>query len=142
MENHWLIGELSRTSGVERGVFRYPFYAGHNADSDIYDHEVGYNFDSAAQFAETGPMSIGAGENIAKVTKLITDEKTQGDVDVTFKTRFYPNGAETTHGPFTPKNPTSVRFSGRQFRMRVEGEQMTNWRVGTMRVDATQGGKR
>lgn len=142
LENHWLIGELSRTSGVERGVFRYPFYAGHNADSDIYDHEVGYNFDSAAQFAETGPMSIGAGENIAKVTKLITDEKTQGDVDVTFKTRFYPNGAETTHGPFTPKNPTSVRFSGRQFRMRVEGEQMTNWRVGTMRVDATQGGKR
>ena len=68
MENHWLIGELSRTSGTERGVFRYPFYAGHNADSDIYDHEVGYNFDSATQSAETGPLAIGAGDNIAKVT--------------------------------------------------------------------------
>ena len=26
-ENHWMIGELSRTSGVQRGVFRYPMMA-------------------------------------------------------------------------------------------------------------------
>jgi len=141
-ENHWLIGELSRTSGVQRGVFRYPFMAGHNADSDIYDHEVGVNFDDAVTFAETGPMSVGAGENITKITKLLPDEKTQGDVSITFKTRFYPNEADVTHGPFTPANPTSVRFSGRQFRMRVEGERLTDWRVGTMRVDAVAGGTR
>jgi len=141
-ENHWLIGDIARTSGVERGVFRYPFMAGHNADSDIYDHEVGVNFDGATTFAETGPMSIGAGDNIMKITKLIPDEKTQGDVSVTFKTRFYPNEVDATHGPFTPSNPTSVRFSGRQFRMRVEGERLENWRVGTMRVDAVAGGKR
>ena len=34
-ERHWLIGNLARTSGTERGVFRYPVMAGHNADSDI-----------------------------------------------------------------------------------------------------------
>lgn len=141
-ENHWLIGELSRTSGVQRGVFRYPFMAGHNADTDIYDHEVGYNFDSATTFAETGPISIGVGDQIAKVTKLIPDEITQGDVDVTFKTRFYPNATETTHGPFTPANPTSVRFSGRQLRMRVEGQTATQWKVGNMRIDANAGGRR
>jgi len=141
-ENHWLIGELSRTSGVQRGVFRYPFMAGHNADSDIYDHEVGYNFDSGATFAETGPISMGAGDNIAKVTKLIPDEITQGDVNVTFKTRFYPNATETTHGPFTPANPTSVRFSGRQLRMRVEGQSATQWKVGNMRIDTIAGGRR
>lgn len=141
-ENHWLIGELSRTSGVERGVFRYPFMAGHDADSDIYDHEVGYNYDGATTFAETGPISIGTGEQITKVTKLIPDEITQGDVDVTFKTRFYPNAAETTHGPFTPSNPTSVRFSGRQLRMRVEGQAAAQWKVGNMRIDAIAGGRR
>ncbi len=141
-ENHWLIGELSRTSGVQRGVFRYPFMAGHDADSDIYDHEVGYNFDSATTFAETGPISMGAGDNIAKVTKLIPDEITQGDVNVTFKTRFYPNATETTHGPFTPANPTSVRFSGRQLRMRVEGQSATQWKVGNMRIDTIAGGRR
>lgn len=142
MENHWLIGELSRTSGVQRGVFRYPFMAGHDADTDIYDHEVGYNFDSLVSFAETGPISIGVGENLAKVTKVIPDEKTQGDVNVTFKTRLYPNATETTHGPFTPANPTSVRFTGRQLRMRVEGRQPTKWNVGTMRIDAIAGGRR
>lgn len=141
-ENHWLIGNLSRTSGVERGVFRYPFLAGHDADSDIYDHEVGYNFDSETAFAETGPVSIGTGDQIAKVTKLIPDEITQGDVNVTFKTRFYPNAAETTHGPYTPANPTSVRFSGRQLRMRVEGQSPAQWKVGNMRIDVTAGGRR
>ena len=141
-EGHWLIGELSRTSGTQRGVFRYPFMAGHDADSDIYDHEVGLNVDSAAVYAETGPVMIGAGDQIARVTKVIPDEKTQGDVDITFKTRFYPNADETTHGPYTPANPTSVRFSGRQLRMRVEGARLADWRVGNMRIDATAGGRR
>ena len=142
-ENHWLIGELSRTAGVERGVFRYPFLAGyHNSATDIYEHEVGFNVDDASIFAETGPISIGAGDQIARVISLIPDEISQGDVDVTFKTRFYPNGTETTHGPYTPNNPTSVRFSGRQFRMRVEGAKLGPWRVGNMRVDALAGGRR
>jgi hypothetical protein len=101
-ERHWLIGNLARTSGTERGVFRYPFMAGHNADSDIYDHEVGLNVDSGAVFAESGPFSIGNGDQTAHVTKLIPDEETQGDVNVTFKTRFYPNGDESSHGPYTP----------------------------------------
>lgn len=141
-ENHWLIGDLSRTSGIQRGVFRYPFMAGHNDDSDIYDHEVGFNFDGVAAFAETGPLSLAGADQIAKVTKLVPDERTQGEVAVTFKTRFYPNGAETTHGPFTPSNPTSVRFTGRQMRMKVEGTVPTDWKVGDMRVDVTAGGRR
>ena len=141
-EGHWLIGNLSRTSGVQRGVFKYPFMAGHNADTDIYEHEVGLNVESASVFAETGPIMMGSGEQIGKVTHLIPDEKTQGDVNVTFKTRFYPNAAETTHGPYAPTNPTSVRFSGRQMRMRVEGAKLADWRVGNMRIDVKAGGKR
>jgi hypothetical protein len=76
------------------------------------------------------------------VTKLIPDELTQGDVTATFKTRLYPNGSETSHGPFDMANPTSVRFSGRQARMRVEGARLADWRVGVMRVEAVTGGKR
>lgn len=141
-EGHWLIGELSRTSGVPRGVFKYPFMAGHNADSDIYEHEIGLNVESASVFAETGPIMMGSGEQIGRVTDLIPDEKTQGDVNVTFKTRFYPNEPERSHGPYTPTNPTSVRFSGRQMRMRVEGAKLADWRVGNMRIDVKAGGKR
>ena len=142
LENHWLIGNLSRTGGVSRGIFRSPYLAGHNSDTDIYAHENGLNYDGSAIFCETGPISIGAGDQISKVTEVIPDEKTQGDVDLKFKTRFYPNATETTHGPFNPSNPTSVRFSGRQIRMRVDGVQAAAWRFGTMRLETKAGGRR
>ena len=94
-------------------------------------------------FAETGPVSIGNGEKIMQVTNLIPDEKTQGDVNLSFKSRFYPNATDSSPGPFTPSNPTSVRFSGRQIRMRVDGDTpYADWRVGTMRIDAKSGGSR
>jgi len=141
-EGHWLIGNLSRTSGVQRGVFLYPLMAGHNADSDIYDHEVGLNVDSSSIFAETGPISIGSGDQVARITSLIPDEKAQGEVNLTFKTRFYSNGTETSHGPFATSNPTSLRLTGRQIRMRVEGAALSDFRVGNMRVDIQAGGRR
>lgn len=249
LENHWLIGDLSRTAGVSRGVFRQPYLVGektetinysvtvandsgnkyfistysgsaptltlkkgntyifdqlagsnsghplrfsttsdgtHGGGSEyttgvtvvgntvqivvtastptlyyyctnhsgmggtantvdavtIYSHETGLNYDGGSVFCETGSISIGNGDQIAKVTSVIPDELTQGDVDLKFKTRFHPNGSETTHGAFNPSNPTSVRFSGRQLRMRVEGDRLAAWRVGTMRLDMKAGGRR
>jgi len=139
-EGHWIIGELSRTSGVPRGVFKYPLMA--SIGVNIYDHEVGFNVDSYNIFAETGPISIGAGDQVMRVTDLIPDELTQGDVDVTFKTRFHPNDTERTYGPYSPSNPTSVRFTGRQVRMRVDGVRPAAWRVGNMRIEAKAGGRR
>lgn len=252
MENHWLVGELSRTAGVARGVFTYPILAGKNANTTtdynvtvvndggnkykiaeisgsapklsfargntyvfdlsdssnsghplafktsdhqsyttgvvttgtagtagakvtitvaadapdflryyctvhgnsmgnyidvadpaiLYDHEIGHNYDNSTVFAETGPIFIGAGDQIAKVNSVIPDEKTQGDVQMTFKTRFHPNDTERSYGPFDPSNPTSVRFSGRQLRMRVEQDQAVDWRVGIMRLETVAGGRR
>ena len=135
-----MTGNISRTCGIDRGVFRYPLMM--SAAGTLYEHEVGLNYEGATVFAETGPFSIGSGDNVVKVNKLIPDEITQGDVTATFKTRLYPNGTETSHGPYNMANPTSVRFSGRQARMRVEGARLADWRVGTMRVDAVPGGRR
>ena len=143
MEKHWLVGELSRTAGVARGVFAYPILAERTeSGSDFIDHEIGNNYDGSTVFAETGPLSIGAGDQIAKVNSVIPDEKTQGDVQMTFKTRFHPNDTERSYGPFDPSNPTSVRFSGRQIRMRVEQDQDVDWRVGIMRLETIAGGRR
>ena len=141
-DGHWLIGNLSRTSGVSRGVFAYPFMAKHGAKTDIMNHELGFNYEGSSIFCETGPVSIGSGDQVAKVTEVITDEKTQGDVDLKFKTKFNPNDTERTFGPFNPSNPTSVRFTGRQIKMRVEGDQATDWRVGVMRLEVKAGGRR
>ena len=139
-ENYWITGDLSRTSGVSRGVFKYPLLAATN--KTIYEHERTFNYDGADVFAETGPISLGNGEQTMSIMQLIPDEKSQGEVSLKFKTRFYPNGTETTHGPYTPANPTGVRFSGRQFRMRIDGIAGEDWRVGNMRVDAFPAGKR
>jgi len=39
-------------------------------------------------------------------------------------------------------NPVSTRFTGRQVRMRIEGNGNNNWRVGVMRIEAKAGGRR
>lgn len=149
MENHWLVGELERTAGVSRGVFAYPILSkritdgnGDTVDSDLMDHEIGHGYEGSNVFAETGPISIGNGDQISKVNSIIPDEKTQGDVQMTFKTRFHPNDTERSYGPFDPTNPTSARFSGRQVRMRVEQDQAVDWRVGIMRLETVAGGRR
>lgn len=140
VENVWATGDIDRTAGVDRGVFRQPIFI--DSTGALYEHEIGYDYGSASPFAETGPILIGSGDKLMNVVELIPDEKTQGDVSATFKTRFYPNGDETEHGPFSTGNPTSVRFQGRQVRMRVDGSEATDWRVGIMRLDARQGGRR
>ena len=61
---------------------------------------------------------------------------------MTFKTRFHPNDTETSLGAFTLTNPTDVRFTGRQIRMKVQGVGDTDWRSGVMRIEATAGGRR
>jgi len=138
-ENIWTTGTLDRVSGLDKGTFRYPMYF--DASGILYEHEVGTSYSGATPHAETGPISIGNGDNVMNVVELLPDEKTQGSVTAKFKTRLYPNASETTHGPFTMTNPTSVRFQGRQVRMRVEGAG-SDWRVGIMRLDARAGGRR
>lgn len=142
LENHWEIGNIDRTCGIDRGVFTNPIWV--DASGNIYNHELSAQLGhgSYSVFAETGPITLGSGDKIMKVTSLIPDEKTQGDVTVTFKTRFYPNATESSFGPFTMANPTDVRFTGRQIRMRVDGNVNTDWRAGIMRIEAKAGGKR
>jgi len=140
-EGHWTTGELDRTAGVDSGVFSNPIWC--DADGDLYNHESGYTHTGSSKpYAESGSISLGNGDSIMKVTQLIPDEKTQGQVNVTFKSRFHPNDTETSHGAVTLGNPTDVRFQGRQIRMKVQGVANTDWRSGIMRIEANPGGRR
>jgi hypothetical protein len=141
IESTWYIGSLARTAGVDFGAFRQPIWADAN-DYKIYEHEVGLDYGDLTPFAESGPIMIGTGDTVAKVVSMIPDEKTQGDVSATFKTRFYPNGEEREYGPYSMSNPTSLRFTGRQMRIRLEGERLADWRVGVNRLDIVSGGRR
>lgn len=135
----WTTGDLVRTSGVDRGVFSNPIMV--TIDNTLQDHETGFVAAGLA-YCESGPISLGVGDQVMSVNDLIPDESTQGQVSATFKTRFYPNAAETEHGPYDLSNPTSVRFTGRQVRMRVDNEIASSWRVGTFRLNAIPRGRR
>jgi hypothetical protein len=139
-EGHWAIGTLSRTAGTDRGVFVNPLMI--SSDGYIYEHEVGYAYDSAVPFAESGPYEIGSGDNIMSVRRVIPDEQTLGEVVVSFKTRMYPMATETTYGPYTASQPTDVRFAARQVKVRYTGNVLEDWRVGVNRFDVVAMGKR
>ena len=139
-EGHWNIGILGRTAGTGRGAFDHPMLV--SADGYIYEHDVGFEYDSELLFCESGPVQIGNGDNLMAVNQLIPDELNQGEVTATFKTKFYPNGVESSFGPYSMSNPTSVRFTARQVKMRVDSNGNNNWRVGTMRLNTNQGGRR
>jgi hypothetical protein len=139
-EGHWAIGTLSRLAGTDAGVFTLPLMV--DETGEVNEHEVGFNYDGATLFAESGPIQIGNGDNVMSIREVIPDEQTLGEAVVSFKTRLYPTGTESTFGPYTAANPTSVRFSGRQVNMKVTGAVLADWRIGVMRLDAVASGKR
>jgi hypothetical protein len=136
-ENHWAVGTLARTCGADRGVFSNPILV--SADSYVYEHEVGNNYDSQTLFAESGPIELGAGDRVMNLTGLVPDEKTAGDVRASFSTKFYPNSTKYNYGPYTLSSPTSVRLTGRQISVKIEGVALTDWRVGVIRFDGKPG---
>jgi len=139
-ENHWSIGSLSRTSGVDAGVFENPLMT--SADGYVFEHEVGFDYDGAKPYVESGPIEIATGDRVVSVNEMVPDENTQGDVQARFSTRFYPNAPEFKFGPYSMANPTPVRITGRQIALRIEGVTNTSWRVGVPRLNVVIGGKR
>ena len=139
-ENHWNIGSLARTAGTDAGVFTNPMAV--STDGYVYEHEVGFAYDSASVYAESGPVQLGNGDNIMSVRQVVPDEQTLGEAVVSFKTRNYPTGTQSTFGPYTAANPTDVRFAARQVNMKVTGAVLADWRVGIFRLDAVPSGKR
>jgi len=113
-----------------------------DASGYLWDHETGADYGDDAPYAESGPFELGEGETVMRVSEFVADEKTAGDVNVSFKVRNWPDGGETTYGPYAPSAPNSVRFAARQVRLRIDGDQATSWRWGVPRLRAKAGGRR
>jgi hypothetical protein len=139
-EGHWAIGTLIRTCGTDKGIFSNPILV--DADGYVYEHEVGNNYDSQTLFAESGPIELGIGDRTMSLTGMIPDEKTAGDVTASFSTKFYPNTTKYSYGPYTLSSPTSIRITGRQVAVKIQGSALTDWRVGVIRFDGKQGSMR
>jgi len=152
-EQTWTTGRMDRTAGCARGAFDYPIYVATNGA--LMEHEKGHTFLNtgvvlgvtpsatyATPFLESAPVQMDAGDRTADVVAIVPDEKTLGDVQVSVYTAYYPTETEILRGPYTLANPTSVRWTARQMRLRLDQVRAADWRFGTLRVDVEQGSRR
>jgi len=147
-DNYWGIGTLFRTSAIDSGVFDNPI---HFSTDYIYEHEVGLvhsdvgpgevTFDYPP-FLRSGPININNGADIYHVLQVLNDERVQGQCQLTFYGKYYPNDTEYEYGPYQFDNPTDVRFSARQFSMLIEAQDGDDWRIGPLRLYVAGGGRR
>ncbi len=145
-EKHWSFGGFTddtRVCGVQKQAgATTPVPVLIDQDGNIFDHETGDDRGTDTPFLESGPLQIGDGDNVARVQRVIPDDKTLGDVQASFYTSFFPDETEVLHGPYTLRKQTSVRFTARQLRLRLEEVEEVAWRVGVVRLGVIVGGKR
>lgn len=145
-DKYWNIGKLGRTAWCEPGPFVTPFAM--DSANHLYSHEDGHLDGSSsrvgAMYLESGVFESDAGDSVLSATQIIPDEKTRGQVQLRFRTRFTPNGEEYSFGPYLVRSDgyTDCRFSGRQIVMRIEPLVDGSWRFGKFRIDGTAGGRR
>ena len=164
-ENTWHYGSLDRTSYLDNQVYQNPIASKYftntntytlstinglsNGVSLIYNQEIGTEADGLAltSFIESGDADISDGENFTFINKIIPDFKNQvGNVKVTLKSRDYPSDSQTSGEVKTIEPSTrfiNTRIRGRQVSLKIENDSTNqNWRLGTMRINAKQDGKR
>lgn len=118
LEDKWYLDHnLTLTCGTDRGVYLYPLEV--NSSGQVYDAETGASWSQTPYF-ESGPLEDGNGDAITRISRIIFDEGTAGDIQLTVYARDWNNGTETTYGPYVSPNPVSCRIAGRQLRMKVE----------------------
>ena len=144
-ENHWTIGQVVRTAGIDRSAFDFPMMVN---QAGVYDHERGSTrVGAAVPHLESGPVEVGMGDQVLSIQNIIPDESTQtgqvlGSLRAFLFTAIYPTATETKSSAFTLANPTSVRLTARQVRFRVEEVTAGDWRLGDVRLEGVPGGRR
>jgi hypothetical protein len=142
-ENHWVYGTLVRTAGVPyiAGVTTGPVMT--NGSGTIFTHETGTGRNSEGTPSLTsGPLELEDGDNLVQIQKVIPDDETVGDVNLTIYGAQNPDSSETTYGPYTLTASTSVRVKARQVRLKLTEAVASAWRVGVIRLGVVKSSRR
>lgn len=124
LEGIWYFGALPRASFRDFSPFvDGPF--GFDNDGNFYTHEDGVDDNGSAMdsFIESSDMSIGDGDELMFVNKLVPDfDRLTGSVSVTLKGRKYPQKTQFSKGPYSANASTDemgVRIRARQIAIRI-----------------------
>lgn len=138
-EQHWYFGELARTADVDHTPFNHPVAV--DTTGKLWHHEWGTTRTGMTPYLESGPYELGDGTKLQQVLAVYPDETTLGDVTATIYAATYPTATESSQS-VTLANPTDVRLTGRQVRIRLTEASAGNWRVGDMRLKTVPAGER
>lgn len=155
-EKVWYYGTMQRSYWMDRGIFDNPIAAG--ANNYLYRHEVGFDDGSTSPaspitaYIRSSPIDIVDGENFAFIRRMIPDIAFRDstaetpEIDVTTRVRNYSGGAylrSTTSIVTDSTEQVHLRLRGRQFSMLVQSDTLgVTWRLGSMRYDLRQDGRR
>lgn len=120
----WYKGRMARTAMVDAGPSAYPI--GVTFGGNLYWHEKGNSADGSAfdWFIESADVYLDL--NTVFLTREVWPDiaEQQGPVSLTVTTRFYPQGPETTVGPFmvaAGDDKVDFKAKARLFRIRFSG---------------------
>ena len=149
VENHWTYGTLARTFIVgDSDTFPTPYAAG--TDGYLYHHESGVDDDASAleSSLESGDVDIDDGEYLMHVRKVVPDFKTlDGSISLTLNGKEYPGSSETIASTAQTITATTKFVNPRIRARQVSVSLVTtavgdDWRMGTLRLDVKQHGKK
>jgi len=167
LEGVWSTGSLARTAWADIGTYQKPLATDYQITgteptittiqgltagrSILFNQEDGFDANGAPIYAyiASGYFDLGDGDNMLFMKRFIPDFKNQiGNLTVRLLLRPYPQASASPSSldpyvitPTTQKVDTRAR--GRQIQLTIESTDLnTNWRFGTLRIDAQPDGLR
>ena len=167
LEGVWTTGTMARTAWADIGTYQKPLATEYDLEGNeatistiqgltpgrsiLYNQEDGVNGNGAPIYAfiVSGYFDLGDGDSMLFMKRFIPDFKNQmGNLTVRCLLRPYPQAAASPSSldpyvitPTTQKVDTRAR--GRQISLTIESTEIdTNWRFGTLRIDAIPDGLR
>jgi hypothetical protein len=167
LEGVWSTGSMARTAWADIGTYDKPLASNYDRESNaasitpiqgltagrsvMYNQEDGFDANGAPIYAfiASGYFDLGDGDSMLYMKRFIPDFKNQlGNLTVRLLLRPYPQASASPSSldpyvitPTTQKVDTRAR--GRQISLTIESTDLgTNWRFGTLRIDAQPDGLR
>ena len=163
-EGTWTIGEMSRSSWIDEGIFNNPMatYTNTSGTGYLYNHETGNDADGSPMdnvFIESSDFALGSGEQFQSISRIVPDVKFTGDggsdqtINFVLKQRNFPGESLTTDVTSTCTATTTkidTRLRARQAALRIESDDDNSlgarlgvgFRVGATRMDLKPNGRR